>query len=192
MSLAPACPTPLKLTQVDLVLPPTEAFYKPATQVLLGRVGPKSVDRYITVQDIWTSWIDSEAVYNTAGIQTGKKPPIKLVEQYLQRTRRYRATLGKVPGDTFRTRLRVGKLEAMRVVGDQTKGVNWLRQEVSTLRKQAAKAAQAVDGPSTSSMASTSTTPTLPLPATFEEDVTKRKRAPAADPRRPKKAKKLK
>lgn len=46
--------------------------------------GPKSVDRYSTVQEIWTSWIDREAVYNGAGIQTGKKPPLKLVEQYLQ------------------------------------------------------------------------------------------------------------
>jgi mono/diheme cytochrome c family protein len=46
--------------------------------------GPKSVDRYTTVQEIWTSWIDGEAVYDAAGIQTGKKPAIKLVEQYLQ------------------------------------------------------------------------------------------------------------
>jgi hypothetical protein len=46
--------------------------------------GPKSIDRYITVQDIWTLWIDGEALYNAAGIQTGKKSPIKLVEQYLQ------------------------------------------------------------------------------------------------------------
>ncbi|KAJ7893694.1 hypothetical protein B0H14DRAFT_3427344 [Mycena olivaceomarginata] len=30
----------------------------------------------------------------------------------------------------------------MRVVGDQTKGMNWLRQEVASLRKQVAKAAQ--------------------------------------------------
>lgn len=36
------------------------------------------------------------------------------------------------------------ELEAMRVVGDQIKGMNWLRQETATLRKQAAKAAQAV------------------------------------------------
>ncbi|KAJ7347995.1 hypothetical protein DFH08DRAFT_155968 [Mycena albidolilacea] len=46
--------------------------------------GPKSVDRYTTVQEIWTPWIDGEAVYDAAGIQTGKKPAIKLVEQYLQ------------------------------------------------------------------------------------------------------------
>ncbi|KAJ7833955.1 hypothetical protein B0H14DRAFT_2591165 [Mycena olivaceomarginata] len=37
------------------------------------------------------------------------------------------------------------KLEAMRVVGNQTKGTNWLRLEVATLRKQAAKAAQPAD-----------------------------------------------
>ncbi|KAJ7853174.1 hypothetical protein B0H14DRAFT_3655369 [Mycena olivaceomarginata] len=196
-------------TQVDLVLPPTEAFYKPgqfwiyAARAKSARWpdvfafiqqpkfcwavwGPKSVDRYITVQEIWTSWIDGEVVYNAAGIQTGKKPPIKLVQQYLQskwRTPDDQKERGAIAQHWGRYReipewieresshravspsVVVSELEAMRVVGDQTKGVNWLRQEVSNTPKQAAKAAQAVDGPSTSSMASTSTTPTPPLPA---------------------------
>ncbi|KAJ7916427.1 hypothetical protein B0H13DRAFT_2449107 [Mycena leptocephala] len=236
-------------TQVDLVLPPTEAFYKPGgprgiVPPLFGQKsarwpdvfafikqpkfcwavwGPKSVDS--TVQEIWTSWIDGEAVCNSAGVQTGKKPPIKLVEQYLQnkwRTPddqkergtvaqhwgRYREIPEWIERESSRRTVSplviVSELEAMRVVGDQIKGMNWLRQETATLRKQAAKAVQPVDatGTATLSMASTNSTPPLPtsgsmqsenpvaLAPAFEEDVTKRKRAPAADPRRTKKAKK--
>ncbi|KAJ7867002.1 hypothetical protein B0H14DRAFT_2732146 [Mycena olivaceomarginata] len=96
-------------TQVDLVLPPTEAFYeKDGPRGLLPPLfgqksarwpdvfaliqepkfcwavwGPKSVDRYRTVDEIWTSWIDGEAMYNSAGVQTGKKPPLQMVEKYL-------------------------------------------------------------------------------------------------------------
>ncbi|KAJ7833401.1 hypothetical protein B0H13DRAFT_1914589 [Mycena leptocephala] len=169
-------------TQVDLVLPPTEAFYKP-----------------------------------------GKKPPLNLVEQYLQnkwRTPddhkergivaqhwgRYREIPEWIEREWSRRTVSpsvvVTELEAMRVVGDQTKGMNWLRQEVATLRKQAA---QPVDGAGTSTSSVVSTTSTPPLPASesiqsqnlgalapaCEEDLTKRKRAPAADSRRTKKRKKL-
>ncbi|KAJ7933526.1 hypothetical protein B0H13DRAFT_1856031 [Mycena leptocephala] len=236
-------------TQVDLVLPPTEAFYKPGgsrgiVPPLFGQKsarwpdvfafikqpkfcwavwGPKSVDRYSTGQEIWTSWIDGEAVYNGAGIQTGKKPPLNLVEQYLQnkwRTPddhkergivaqhwgRYREIPEWIEREWSRRTVSpsvvVTELEAMRVVGDQTKGMNWLRQEVATLRKQAA---QPVDGAGTSTSSVVSTTSTPPLPASesiqsqnlgalapaCEEDLTKRKRAPAADSRRTKKRKKL-
>ncbi|KAJ7847055.1 hypothetical protein B0H13DRAFT_1907472 [Mycena leptocephala] len=171
-------------TQVDLVLPPTEAFYKP---------GPKSVDRYSTGQEIWTSWIDGEAVYNDAGIQTGKKPPLNLVEQYLQNKWR-------TPDDHKERGIAAQHWEDTGRY--QNEGMNWLRQEVATLRKQAA---QPVDGAGTSTSSVVSTTSTPPLPASesiqsqnlralapaFEEDLTKRKRAPAADSRRTKKRKKV-
>ncbi|KAJ6453900.1 hypothetical protein C8R47DRAFT_934035, partial [Mycena vitilis] len=96
-------------TQVDLVLPPTEAFYKKGLGIvppLLGQKsarwpdvfavieqpkycwdvwGPtKTVDKFSSVNEIWATYVDGDAVYNDAGVQTGKKPPIQLVEKYLQ------------------------------------------------------------------------------------------------------------
>ncbi|KAJ7833402.1 hypothetical protein B0H13DRAFT_1914590 [Mycena leptocephala] len=227
-------------TQVDLVLPPTEAFYKPGgsrgivpplfgqksarNPNFAGLCGGRSPSTAIPLgKKSGTSWIDGEAVYNGAGIQTGKKPPLNLVEQYLQnkwRTPddhkergivaqhwgRYREIPEWIEREWSRRTVSpsvvVTELEAMRVVGDQTKGMNWLRQEVATLRKQAA---QPVDGAGTSTSSVVSTTSTPPLPASesiqsqnlgalapaCEEDLTKRKRAPAADSRRTKKRKKL-
>ncbi|KAJ7831989.1 hypothetical protein B0H13DRAFT_1915207 [Mycena leptocephala] len=87
-------------TQVDLVLPPTEAFYKPGTCTVAQHWG-----RYREIPE----WIERESSRRTVS------PSVVVTE-----------------------------LEAMRVVGDQIKGMNWFRQETATLRKQAAKAAQAV------------------------------------------------
>ncbi|KAJ7019288.1 hypothetical protein C8F04DRAFT_1404365 [Mycena alexandri] len=199
-------------TQVDLVLPPLEAFYKPGgprgiVPPLFGQKsarwpdvfafimqpkfcwavwGPKTVDRYFDVQEIWSSWIDGEAVRDAAGIQTGKKPPIKLVEQYLQnkwRTPEDKKDRGTVAQHWGRYReipewieresgrrtvspsVVVAELEAMRVVGDQTKGMNWLRQEIATLRKQAAEKQAAGAGQEIQSVAATSASSTPSLPA---------------------------
>ncbi|KAK7014508.1 hypothetical protein R3P38DRAFT_3277089 [Favolaschia claudopus] len=222
-------------TEVDLVLPPTEAFYKPGgprgvVPPLFGQKsaqwpevfalvqqpkfcwdvwGPKSVDRYRDVNEIWTSWIDGEAVSNAAGTQTGKKPPLKYVEQYLQnrwrtsddqkaRTAnaqhwsRYReipewiereSSRRGVPPSTI-----VDELEGTRVVGNITKGINWLRKEVEGLRKAAKTASNPVDA-ATPSTASSPDPETTTLGQPFEEDTSKRKRAAPVDSRRTKKAK---
>ncbi|KAK7014627.1 hypothetical protein R3P38DRAFT_3205541 [Favolaschia claudopus] len=208
-------------TEVDLVLPPTEAFYKPGPfaaslgdslqyQYLLQVFalvqqpkfcwdvwGPKSVDRYRDVNEIWTSWIDGEAVSNAAGTQTGKKPPLKYVEQYLQnrwrtsddqkaRTAnaqhwsRYREIPEWIERESSRRGVSpstiVDELEGIRVVGNITKGINWLRKEVEGLRKAAKTASNPVDA-ATSSTVSSPDPETTTLGQPFEEDTSKRKRA---------------
>ena len=97
-------------TQVDLVLPSIAVFSKEgATQFiwppLLGQksinwhdVFPlikqpnlcwtvwkplKTLDRYESVKDVYDCYALGEAVY-TDGVQTGVKPPLRLVEQYFQ------------------------------------------------------------------------------------------------------------
>ncbi|KAK6984727.1 hypothetical protein R3P38DRAFT_2806331 [Favolaschia claudopus] len=220
-------------TEVDLVLPPTEAFYKPGPfaaslgdslqyQYLLQVFalvqqpkfcwdvwGPKSVDRYRDVNEIWTSWIDGEAVSNAAGTQTEKKPPLKYVEQYLQnrwrtsddqkaRTAnaqhwsRYREIPEWIERESSRRGVSpstiVDELEGTRMVGNITKGINWLRKEVEGLRKAAKTASNPVDA-ATSSTVSSPDPETTTLGQPFEEDTSKRKRAAPVDSRRTKKAK---
>lgn len=47
--------------------------------------GPsKSVNQFTSVNEIWDTYVDGEAVYNDAGVQTGMKPPLQLVERYFQ------------------------------------------------------------------------------------------------------------
>ncbi|KAK7007235.1 hypothetical protein R3P38DRAFT_2554066, partial [Favolaschia claudopus] len=173
---SPRSPDELRVpTQVDLVLPPTEAFFKPGgprgiVPPLLGQKsarwpdvfslvqqprfcwevwGPKSVDRYRDVNEVWTSWIDGEPVFDAAGNQTGKKPPLKFTRTSIaQHWSRYReipewiereAERRGVPPSTI-----VDELEGTRIVGNLAKGMNWLRKEVEVLRKAAKKASNQV------------------------------------------------
>ncbi|KAF8130928.1 hypothetical protein K438DRAFT_1643350, partial [Mycena galopus ATCC 62051] len=161
--------------EVDLVLPPTEAFFKKGEGIVPPLFGQKSarwpdvfqliqqpkfcwkvwgpsktVDKFAGVKEMWTSWIDGEAVFNDAGVQTGKKPPLQLVEKYMQskwRTPddpkhwgRYREIPEWIERESSRHAISpevvIAELEAMRVVDRQTKGLNWLRQQVEKLRKQ--------------------------------------------------------
>ncbi|KAF8202063.1 hypothetical protein K438DRAFT_1716644 [Mycena galopus ATCC 62051] len=167
-------------TGVDLVLPPTEAFFKKGAPrgivpPLFGQQsarwpdvferiqqpkfcwavwGPsKTVDKFGGVREMWTSWIDGEAVVNEAGEQTGKKPPLQLVERYMQakwRTPddpkhwgRYREIPEWIERESGRRGVSpdviIAELEAMRTADGKPKGLNWLRQEVEKLRKQAKK-----------------------------------------------------
>ncbi|KAK7008284.1 hypothetical protein R3P38DRAFT_2551619 [Favolaschia claudopus] len=176
VNTSPRSPDDLRVpTQVDLVLPPTEAFFKPGgprgiVPPLFGQKsarwpdvfslvqqprfcwevwGPKSVDRYRDVNEVWTSWIDGEPVFDAAGNQTGKKPPLKFTRtSNAQHWSRYReipewiereAERRGVPPSTI-----VDELEGMRIVGNLTKGMNWLRKEVEVLRKAAKKASNQV------------------------------------------------
>ncbi|KAK6991492.1 hypothetical protein R3P38DRAFT_3438736, partial [Favolaschia claudopus] len=166
---SPRSPDELRVpTQVDLVLPPTEAFFKPdgprgVVPPLFGQKsarwpdvfslvqqprfcwdvwGPKSVDRYRDVNEIWTSWIDGEAVFDAAGTQTGKKPPLKFTRtSKAQHWSRYREIPEWIERESNRRGVRpssiVDELEGTRVVGTVTKGMNWLRREVEILRKAA-------------------------------------------------------
>ncbi|KAF7371837.1 hypothetical protein MVEN_00040500 [Mycena venus] len=190
--------TPRAPTQVDLVLPPTEAFYKPGcprgiVPPLFGQKsarwpdvfafiqqpkfcwavwGPKSVDRYRSVDEIWTSWIDGEAVCNNAGIQTGKKPPIKLVEQYLQngwRTPDDAKERGTIAQHWGRYREIPEWIE--REFSRRGVSPSVVIAELEAMRVQAAKAAQPVDDTSTSSIASTTSTPPLPAPGEAEAEL---------------------
>ncbi|KAJ7620056.1 hypothetical protein FB45DRAFT_1093981 [Roridomyces roridus] len=177
-------------TQVDLHLP-KEAFYKPGDPMgivppFFGQKSvrwqdvlplivqpcvcwplwkPKSVDSYVTVDDIWASWIDGAPVM-VDGTQKRKNPPLMLAEQYLgnrwrtpegdrernaaaQHWARYREIpewiaqeshkRGCSPADVIK------ELEAMRVVDGQKKGLNFLQKRLSELRKEAAKAAKAAN-----------------------------------------------
>ncbi|KAJ7920252.1 hypothetical protein B0H13DRAFT_1867733 [Mycena leptocephala] len=103
-------------TQVDLVLPPTEAFYKPVEQYL---------------QNKWRT-PDEQKERGTVAQHWGR---YREIPEWIERESSRRTVSPSVV---------VTELEAMRVVGDQIKGMNWFRQETATLRKQAAKAAQAV------------------------------------------------
>lgn len=48
--------------------------------------GPsKTLDQY-TLDEIWASYISGEPSLNKDGVQTGVKPPLRLVEQYFQAT----------------------------------------------------------------------------------------------------------
>ncbi|KAJ7106637.1 hypothetical protein C8R44DRAFT_745109 [Mycena epipterygia] len=137
----------------------------------------KTVNKYIDVDELWTTYIDGEAVYNDAGVQTGMKPPLQLVEKYFQ------------------------KLEAMRGDGKSKKGLNWLRLEVEKLRKECASTASVSAVPVTlpleTSLPTTTLPSTIPSPSTIpalgpafslqEDEGSKRKRAAPLDPRRPKK-----
>ncbi|KAJ7493956.1 hypothetical protein FB451DRAFT_1491519 [Mycena latifolia] len=126
--------------------------------------GPtRSVNKFLDVDELWATYVDGDAVYNDSGIQTGKKPPLQLVEKYFQARWRSpedpkeRATIAKaweryreIPQWIAASSERRGvspaiiiaELEAMRVEpGKATKGLNWLRIEVENLRKEAAQAA---------------------------------------------------
>ncbi|KAK7020866.1 hypothetical protein R3P38DRAFT_3197327 [Favolaschia claudopus] len=222
---SPQSPDDMRVpTQVDLVLPPTEAFFKPGgprgvVPPLFGQKsarwpdvfalvqqpklcwevwGPKSIDRYRDVNEICTSWIDGDAVFNAAGTQKGKKPPLKFVEQYLhnrwrtsddqkartnnaQHWSRYREIPEWIEREANRRGVApsiiVTELEGMRVVNDV---MNWLRKEIEVLRKAAAKtASNQVDAATPSSASSPDPEPTT-LGQPFEEDTSKRKRAAPA------------
>ncbi|KAJ7181820.1 hypothetical protein C8R46DRAFT_1210130 [Mycena filopes] len=102
---------PRSPTQVDLVLPHAQAFYASGApagivpplfgqksvrwpdvfalvrqpKMCWGVWGPsKTVDKFNDVNEFWTTYVDGEFVYNDAGVQTGKKPPMRLVEQHFQ------------------------------------------------------------------------------------------------------------
>ncbi|KAJ6488301.1 hypothetical protein C8R47DRAFT_1072014 [Mycena vitilis] len=142
--------------------------------------GPtKTVDKFSSVNEIWATYVDGDAVYNDAGVQTGKKPPIQLVEKYLQtkwRTPedqkerqaiakhwgRYREIPEWIESQSHRRGVSpaviVAELEAMRSVDGNIKGLNWLRMEVEKLRKEAAQAAKN-GGISVSAPQSIATTP---------------------------------
>ncbi|KAJ7756996.1 hypothetical protein B0H16DRAFT_1314634 [Mycena metata] len=174
-------------TQVDLVLPPTEAFFAPGAPrgivpPLFGQKsarwpdvfalirqpkmcwavwGPsKTVDKFNDVREFWTTYVDGEPVYNDAGVQTGMKPPLQLVEQYLQASWRTpedpkRAGIAKqweryreIPQwihkhSTSRgvsPAVIIAELEAVREVNGVRKGLNWLRIELEKKRKEGAVA----------------------------------------------------
>ncbi|KAJ6513969.1 hypothetical protein DFH09DRAFT_1197104 [Mycena vulgaris] len=101
--------TPRATSQVDLVLPLAAAFYDRKGPVglfppLLGQKsarwpqvfeliqrpelcwdvwGPKkTIEQFEDVDDIWLTYAVGEPVHNSAGVQTGVKPPLQLVEKY--------------------------------------------------------------------------------------------------------------
>ncbi|KAJ6511689.1 hypothetical protein DFH09DRAFT_1434967 [Mycena vulgaris] len=173
-------------TQVDLVLPPPEAFYTKDSErgvfpPLFGQKsvrwpdvfaliehpkfcwavwGPtRSVNKFIDVNEFWSTYVDGEAVYNDSGVQTGMKPPLRLVESYFQSTwrtpddpreraavakhwERYREIPQWIAASSERRAVAppviIAELEAMRLVdGKPLKGLNWLRGEVEKKRKEA-------------------------------------------------------
>ncbi|KAF8141002.1 hypothetical protein K438DRAFT_1785192 [Mycena galopus ATCC 62051] len=152
-----------------------------------------------------------------AGVQTGKKLPLQLVERYMQAKWRtpddpkertaiaqHWGTYRKIPEWIERESSRraispevvIAELEAMRVVDRQTKGLNWLRQKVEKLRKQA-KQTVLVASPAASSpvpeTAGSDPQSSSTLGPAFQEDLScNRKRATAMDPWRPPPGKKIK
>ncbi|KAJ3819062.1 hypothetical protein F5880DRAFT_1510457, partial [Lentinula raphanica] len=44
----------------------------------------KSLDQRESLNELWNCWTVGEAVYDQDGVQTGVKPPIRLLEQYFQ------------------------------------------------------------------------------------------------------------
>ncbi|KAF8161891.1 hypothetical protein K438DRAFT_1776177 [Mycena galopus ATCC 62051] len=169
-----------------------------------------------------------------AGVQTGKKLPLQLVERYMQakwrtpddpkeRTAiaqhwgRYRKIPEWIERESSRRAISpevvIAELEAMRVVDRQTKGLNWLRQKVEKLRKQAKQTISVgvsihfdsltnlhqvpVASPAASSpvpeTAGSDPQSSSTLGPAFQEDLScNRKRATAMDPWRPPPGKKIK
>ncbi|KAF9062011.1 hypothetical protein BDP27DRAFT_1369177 [Rhodocollybia butyracea] len=112
VSSSPKTPvTPRSRTQVDLVLPPVEAFSKPNAPRLiwppvLGQRGvrwldvfkyieqpkllwacyqpSKSLDQWEGLDELWSCWTTGEPVMNGDGVQTGVKPPLRELEQHFQ------------------------------------------------------------------------------------------------------------
>ncbi|KAJ6548089.1 hypothetical protein B0H10DRAFT_2170043 [Mycena sp. CBHHK59/15] len=233
---------PRAATQVDLVLPPTDAFYK-AGKIFLGLFPPlfgqksarwpdvfpliqqpkmcwavwgptKTVNQFVDVNELWKTYVDGEAVYTEAGVQTGMKPPLQLsweryreIPQWIEKL----AARDRVPPTTI-----IAELEAMRVPqdGGARKGMNWLRIEIETKRKQAVLAVRSAASASSPASSSTPTAATslatsideapdvypptlgpafsLQAAPNTTEKAAKRKRATAVDARRPVAGKKLK
>ncbi|KDQ24125.1 hypothetical protein PLEOSDRAFT_1079281 [Pleurotus ostreatus PC15] len=163
-------------TQVDLVLPSIAAFSKEgATQFiwppLLGQksinwhdVFPlikqpnlcwavwkpsKTLDRYESVKDVYDCYALGEAVYMD-GVQTGVKPPLRLVEQYFQyhwrkvgKTSKSWQRFREIPEYIdSQSRLRrvspdviINELEQMREDGKSKKGLNALMLKLVEIRK---------------------------------------------------------
>lgn len=106
--------------EVDLVIPDASAFTKPGQPPLVWApvLGQRSVqwpdifsriqqpselwrdwqpnhslDKYKTVDDVWTCYNVGEPKTNSDGIQTGMKPPLRMVEQYFGTKWRLGATV---------------------------------------------------------------------------------------------------
>ncbi|KAJ7175527.1 hypothetical protein C8R46DRAFT_1213998 [Mycena filopes] len=73
---------PRSTAQVDLVLSPIAAFFAPRSAAGIVAVwGPsKTINKFNDANEFWTTYVDREFVYTDAGMQTGKKPPMRLVE----------------------------------------------------------------------------------------------------------------
>ncbi|KAJ7692274.1 hypothetical protein B0H17DRAFT_1200610 [Mycena rosella] len=178
--------TPRATTQVDLVLPPVAAFYDRKGPIgvfppLLGQKaarwpevfacikrpelcwdvwGPKkTLDQFDSIDDVWSTYAVGEAVYNSAGVQTGVKPPLNLVEKYFhsdwrttndqmerKRLQKHWQRFREIPEwiaacsdrqHTSPSRI-INDLNKMRKIPDKTKTIrslNWLAQHVAELRK---------------------------------------------------------
>ncbi|KAJ7198510.1 hypothetical protein GGX14DRAFT_374030, partial [Mycena pura] len=163
-------------TQVDLVLPSARAFYDPAAHrnllpPFLGQQGvtwnavfshirnpdglwdvwgPKTVGQYASVDELWELWTEGEYTYKD-NVRSGKKPPLRDVEQRFGDTWRTSRTLkihkqwerlreipeyitrascsGKSPNDMIQ------ELEAMRGDGPMKHGLSKLSELVAKRRK---------------------------------------------------------
>ncbi|KAJ6600862.1 hypothetical protein B0H10DRAFT_1958552 [Mycena sp. CBHHK59/15] len=175
-------------TQVDLVLPPTDAFYK-AGKIFLwlhglssrfsrrserpvsAAIGQKSarwpdvfpliqqpkmcwavwgptktVNQFVDVNELWKTYVDGEAVYTEAGVQTGMKPPSNLSSNTSKPMAHPRRC--QDGGD------------AGAEDGGARKGMNWLRIEIETKRKQAVLAVRSAASASSPASSSTPTAAT--------------------------------
>ncbi|KAF8185814.1 hypothetical protein K438DRAFT_2154636 [Mycena galopus ATCC 62051] len=206
----PATPnTPRATKQVDLVLSPTAAFYRAGEHAglfppLLGQKsalwpdvfacirwpefcskvwGPdKTVEQFASIDDLWTAYSVGEPICNEAGIHTGVKPPIQLVEQYFHAAWRTDVNGDKAVKKTIQKqweRFReipewiatscdrrhvsplviISELDAMRENGGKTKkGLNWLRNHLVELRKARAQESSVSELPSASSSSTNEST----------------------------------
>ncbi|KAJ6483022.1 hypothetical protein DFH09DRAFT_1253099 [Mycena vulgaris] len=150
--------TPRATSQVDLILPPTAAFYDPSS-IFPPQLGQKSVqwpevfecikrpqlcwdvwgpkktlEQFESIQDIWSAYAVGEPVFNSAGVQTGVKPPLQLVEKYFhsawrtsdndQHWSRFREIPEWVAASSDRRHVSpsiiIDELEGMRVEGSPT------------------------------------------------------------------------
>ncbi|KAK7059553.1 hypothetical protein R3P38DRAFT_3522772 [Favolaschia claudopus] len=156
VNTSPRSPDDLRVpTQVDLVLPPTEAFFKPGgprgiVPPLFGQKSARWPDVFSLVQQprfCWEVWDDQKT--RTSNVQHWSR--YREIPEWIEREAERRG----VPPSTI-----VDELE-----------------EVEALRKAAKKASNQVDA-ATPSTASSPDPETATLGQPFEEDTTKRKRAP--------------
>ncbi|KAJ3752657.1 hypothetical protein EV360DRAFT_75166 [Lentinula raphanica] len=106
-----SCGIPRPRTQVDLKLPPVDVYTKPGGPIFLlpPYVGQKSIswddvfkqvqqperlwdlykptktlDQWESLSELWHCWSVGEPEIDSNGVQTGVRPPLRLVEQYFQ------------------------------------------------------------------------------------------------------------